>query len=95
MIDRTPREDGFVVSPGHHGHVKRRNVLVVEDTWVSGAKAQSVAMALKDAGASNVIVLALGRWLRYDWNDHKTFIEELHEPYDALVCPVTDDRCPD
>jgi hypothetical protein len=52
-------------------------------------------MALKDAGASNVIVLALGRWLRYDWNDHKTFIEDLHDPYDALVCPVTGDRCPD
>jgi hypothetical protein len=83
------------VSSGHHDQARRRHVLVVEDTWVSGAKAQSVALTLKDAGASNVTVLAIGRWLRYDWNDHKTFIEELHEPYDAQVCPVTGGRCPD
>ena len=37
------------------------DVLVVDDTWVSGGSAQSVAAALKLAGARRVAVVALGR----------------------------------
>jgi hypothetical protein len=36
-------------------------VLVVDDTWVSGGSAQSVAAALKLAGARRVAVVVLGR----------------------------------
>jgi hypothetical protein len=39
----------------------RREVLVVDDTWVSGGSAQSVAAALKLAGARRVAVVVLGR----------------------------------
>jgi len=69
-------------------------VLVVEDTWVSGATAQSAAITLKDAGATAVTVLAVARWLRNDWPDHRMVIDGLTEPYDALVCPVTGAACP-
>ena len=37
------------------------DVLVVDDTWVSGGSAQSVAVALKLAGARRVAVVVLGR----------------------------------
>jgi adenine/guanine phosphoribosyltransferase-like PRPP-binding protein len=37
------------------------DVLVVDDTWVSGGSAQSVAAALKLAGARRVAVIVLGR----------------------------------
>lgn len=37
------------------------DVLVVDDTWVSGGSAQSVAAALKLAGAGHVAVVVLGR----------------------------------
>ncbi|HVT69016.1 MAG TPA: hypothetical protein VHF26_14795, partial [Trebonia sp.] len=37
------------------------DVLVVDDTWVSGGSAQSAAAALKLAGASRVAVVVLGR----------------------------------
>ena len=37
------------------------DVLVVDDTWVSGGSAQSAAAALKLAGARRVAVLVLGR----------------------------------
>jgi orotate phosphoribosyltransferase len=37
------------------------DVLVVDDTWVSGGSAQSTAAALKLAGARRVAVVALGR----------------------------------
>ncbi|HYQ68602.1 hypothetical protein [Actinophytocola sp.] len=70
------------------------HVLVVEDTWVSGDKAQSAALALKAAGATRVTVLCVTRWLRYDWEDHRALIETLDEPYDAARCPVTGSDCP-
>jgi orotate phosphoribosyltransferase len=37
------------------------DVLVVDDTWVSGGSAQSTAAALKLAGARRVAVVVLGR----------------------------------
>lgn len=37
------------------------DVVVVDDTWVSGGSAQSVAAALKLAGARHVAVIVLGR----------------------------------
>lgn len=39
-------------------------VLLFDDTWTSGASAASAAAALKQAGASDVTVLTLGRQLR-------------------------------
>jgi adenine/guanine phosphoribosyltransferase-like PRPP-binding protein len=39
------------------------DVLVVDDTWVSGGSAQSTAAALKLAGARRVAVVVLGRHL--------------------------------
>ncbi|HEX3963277.1 MAG TPA: phosphoribosyltransferase [Trebonia sp.] len=41
--------------------VAGESVLVVDDTWVSGGSAQSVAVALKLAGAARVAVVVLGR----------------------------------
>lgn len=37
------------------------HVLLIEDSWVSGASAQSAAAALKLAGASRVAIVVLGR----------------------------------
>lgn len=71
-----------------------KHVLVVDDTWGSGNKAQSAALALKAAGATCVTVLCATRWLRYDWADHRELIESLVEPYDAMRCPVSGDVCP-
>jgi hypothetical protein len=39
------------------------NVLLLDDSWVSGASAQSAAAALKRAGAGRVAVIVLGRHL--------------------------------
>jgi hypothetical protein len=39
------------------------SVLLLDDSWVSGASAQSAAAALKLAGASSVAILILGRHL--------------------------------
>jgi hypothetical protein len=43
------------------GPVAGADVLVVDDTWVSGGSAQSAAVALKLAGARRVAIIVLGR----------------------------------
>lgn len=43
------------------GPVHGADVLVIDDTWVSGGSAQSAAAALKLAGARRVAVVVLGR----------------------------------
>lgn len=91
---REPRVDRFVVPDSYRPLVEDRHVLVVDDTWVSGAKSQSAALALKDAGAARVTILCVTRWLRHDWPDHRQLIETLDEPYDAMRCPVTGGDCP-
>jgi hypothetical protein len=45
------------------GKVAGRDVLLLDDTWVSGASAQSAAATLKLAGAARVAVVVLGRHL--------------------------------
>jgi predicted amidophosphoribosyltransferase len=72
------------------------HVLVIDDTWVSGGHAQSVAMALKKAGAQQVSVLAVARWVdlqkpypRWTYNN----IIEV-EPFAMDICPWTGGDCP-
>ncbi len=91
---RSPRLDRFVVAPEFRPTVRGRHVLVIEDTWVSGDKAQSAALALKAFGAAKVTIFCVARLLRHDWDDHRVLIEDLRDPYDALRCPVTGDACP-
>jgi hypothetical protein len=45
------------------GQVTGADVLLVDDTWVSGGSAQSAAAALKLAGAARVAAVVLGRHL--------------------------------
>jgi hypothetical protein len=64
---------GLVIRPGEQGRDPNVNrftaertaagagVLLLDDTWVSGASAQSAAAALKRAGARRVAVVVLGR----------------------------------
>jgi hypothetical protein len=91
---RVPRPDRFVVPTRYQPAVADKHVLVVDDTWVSGDKAQSAALALAAVGASRVTILCATRWLRYDWPDHRELIETLVRPYDARCCPVSGGHCP-
>lgn len=55
------------------------SVLVVDDSWVTGAKPQAAAAAVKAAGASTVAVLTIGRWLN-DYKDNVTWLKEKRKP---------------
>jgi len=54
---RDPNPDRFIAERARPG----ASVLLLDDSWVSGASAQSAAAALKRAGARHVAVVVLGR----------------------------------
>lgn len=62
---RTVDPDRFSVRDP--GMVAGRHVLLVEDTWVTGASAQSAAVTLHRAGTTRVTVLCIARMLTAQW----------------------------
>ena len=78
------------------GKWKKRHVLVVDDTWTSGGEAQSVAVGLKRAGAYEVSILTLARWLHpQTWPTTREWLDA-HPKRDFVpgICPYTAGDCP-
>jgi hypothetical protein len=46
--------------------VRGARIVLLDDTYVSGARAQSAAAALRHAGARSTVIIPLGRVLRPD-----------------------------
>jgi predicted amidophosphoribosyltransferase len=63
-------------------------VLLIDDTWTTGANAQSAAAALKQAGSGPVAAVVLGRHLNRDWhhNDHR--LRNIARPFDWGTCAL-------
>lgn len=72
------------------------HVMLVDDTWTSGSHAQSVATALKQAGAIKVSTLAIARWMDLTDPWTKRVFDNQIKPrsYDPDVCPWTGSSCP-
>jgi hypothetical protein len=71
------------VDPGWlrvEGPVAGVDVLVVDDTWVSGGSAQSAAVALKLAGARRVAIIVIGRHVNPDDPGAAGFAAGLRQP---------------
>jgi hypothetical protein len=62
------------------GIVAGADVLVVDDTWVSGGSAQSAAVALKLAGARRVAIVVIGRHVNPDDPRSARLVAELRRP---------------
>lgn len=91
---RSVRPDQFAVNPRLHDRVSGQHALIVDDTWVSGSKAQSAALAVRSAGAETITIMCVARWCKNDWPDHRAFLDSCIEPYDAFVCPFNNPDCP-
>jgi hypothetical protein len=61
-----PDARAFEVPAARASTVTGRRALLLDDTYVSGARAQSAAAALRGAGARSVVIVVLGRVLRPD-----------------------------
>lgn len=72
------------------------HALVIDDSWVSGGSAQSTAIAVREAGASSVSILALARILRPGFPTTAQFLRQgrLARDFDYTVCPWTGGACP-
>jgi hypothetical protein len=61
-----PATRAFAVAPEFHRALSGRRVVLLDDTYVSGSRAQSTAASLRRAGAASVVIVVLGRVLRPD-----------------------------
>jgi len=61
-------------------------VLLIDDTWTTGANAQSAAAALKRAGAGPVAAVVLGRHLNRAWGANDSQLNGLPKPFDWDHC---------
>lgn len=61
----TPTAEGRAVLPARYRTTRalaeHPSVLLIDDTWTTGGRAQSAAIALRDAGARRVAVVVIGR----------------------------------
>lgn len=63
-----------------------RSVLLVDDTWTTGANVQSAAAALKLAGAGPVAAVVIGRHVNRDWHRNDERIRSFERPFDWGRC---------
>lgn len=100
--DHTTDRYRDVIQPTGHGASERRfdpdryklaesvageNVLLVDDTWASGSKAQSAAHALKEGGAATVTGLVVGRHVRREFEDTDAILKA-QPAFDWSRCAV-------
>ena len=82
--------DRFHVPPFTAGPSSPR-VLLLEDLWVTGARAQSMAHALKETGAAAVVVVALGRQVNHGHPPSRPLLDTArHTPFDLNRCAIDD-----
>jgi predicted amidophosphoribosyltransferase len=86
-IDVTPRavsdEKFEVVRP-----LDGESILLIDDTWTTGASVQSAAGSLKGAGAGWVGVVVTGRHVRRDYQDNDRRLRSIGLPFDWDVCAL-------
>lgn len=84
-----PDEFGFSMPPaGDH-------LLILEDSWVSGSNALSLAIQAKRQGAARVSILSVARYLTHDDVTSEWLQTPAAKiPYDPFFCPVTRGVCP-
>jgi hypothetical protein len=63
-------------------------VLLIDDTWTTGASAQSAAAALRDAGSGPVAAVVIGRHLNREWHENDRRLRGITRPFDWERCAL-------
>jgi hypothetical protein len=66
--------------------ISGRSVLLIDDTWTTGANAQSAAAALKAAGAKVVAAVVIGRYLNREWHENERRLRGIKRPFEWERC---------
>ena len=61
-------------------------VLLIDDTWTTGANVQSAATTLKQAGAQTVAAVVIGRDLNREWGENERRLRALWRPFEWTLC---------
>jgi hypothetical protein len=69
------------------GPLSGEPVLLIDDTWTTGANAQSAAAALRAAGAGPVAAIVIGRHINRDWGNNDRRLRAL-PPFDWNACAL-------
>jgi predicted amidophosphoribosyltransferase len=92
LLERTSAEvDPRAVSPNKFGAVRQLRsepVLLIDDTWTTGANARSAATALRAAGAGPVAAIVIGRHVNRDWHENDRHLRALERPFDWTHCAL-------
>jgi predicted amidophosphoribosyltransferase len=83
--------DGREFSPRKYQAVRSlagAPVLLIDDTWTTGANAQSAAAALKLAGAGPVAAVVIGRHLNREWHENDRRLRGITRPFDWGHCAL-------
>lgn len=94
--ERLLRRSGTPVDPrsvdsGKYNATRDLNdasVLLIDDTWTTGANAQSAAAALELAGAGPIGILVLGRHVRPDFQNNEVRLRALPRLFDWDICAL-------
>ena len=72
----------------HSPVIARKRIVLIEDTWITGATAVSAAGALLDAGADSVVIAPIARDFRvlYHAEDHP-YLAHIARGYDVRFWP--------
>jgi hypothetical protein len=90
--DRIVSGRQFVLTPEQD--LSGRHILLIDDTWTTGSRARSAALTLRAAGAEDISVLVIGRWLAPEYDNNTHFIAtRLTRDYDPAICPLTGEPC--
>jgi predicted amidophosphoribosyltransferase len=65
-----------------------QSVLLIDDTWTTGANAQSAAAALKAAGAGPIAAVVIGRHLNREWHENDRRLRGISGPFDWRRCAL-------
>lgn len=95
IAGREIRADKFVGPPSGNPLPGDTHVLLIDDTWTTGANVNSAVLTLREAGAATVSVLVVARWLNPEFGENADFIRDrLKSDYDPSICPWTGGACP-
>jgi hypothetical protein len=64
------------------------NVLLIDDTWTTGASAQSAAAALTAAGAASVAAVVIGRHVNRYWSENDLRLRQVAAPLNFTECAL-------
>lgn len=79
---RTESPEKFAVRQALDG----RGVLLIDDTWTTGANVRSAAAALRRAEAGPIAVLVIGRHLHRGYRDNARRLAAISRPFDWETC---------